>query len=62
MINRYGVQAAGENIQLKVRIRSSLVLDTFPCQPQSGFVQEISSSPNISIASMSESDAFEHFR
>ena len=38
------------------------MLDTFPCQPQFGVAQEISSFPNISIASVSESDAFEHFR
>jgi len=37
-------------------------LDAFPRQPQSRLVQEISSSPNISIASVSESDALETFR
>jgi len=37
-------------------------LDAFPRQPQSRWGQEISSSPNISIASVSESDALETFR
>lgn len=57
---RYKV--VGENIQLKGRIRSSFILDTFPFHPQFGLSQEIFSFPNISIASISESDGFEHFR
>jgi hypothetical protein len=36
-------------------------LDAFPCHPQLGLVQEISSSPNISMASASESETLLHF-
>jgi hypothetical protein len=54
-------QVAGESIQLNGKIRRSFVVDAFPCQPQLGLAQESSSSPNISIASVSESDAFVHF-
>ena len=55
-------QFAGEKIQSKGRIRSSLVFDTFPCQPHLGLSQAISSSPKIFIASFSESAGLEHFR
>ncbi len=37
-------------------------MDAFPCQPQCGSLHEICSSPNISMALLSESDATEHFR
>jgi hypothetical protein len=55
-------QFAGEKIQSKGRIRSSLVFDTFPCQPHRGLSQVISSSPKIFIASFSDSAGLEHFR
>jgi hypothetical protein len=48
-----------ENTQVKGRIRRTFALDALACHPH---VQEICSSPNISIASISESDAAEHFR
>jgi hypothetical protein len=54
-------QAAGENTQLKGRIRRSFALDALPRQPQVGLEQESISSPNIFIASAAESDAFVHF-
>jgi hypothetical protein len=54
-------QDAGEKIQLKGRIRRTLVLDAFPRQPQLGFVQERSSFANIFIASASERDTLPHF-
>jgi hypothetical protein len=54
-------QIAGDNTQLKGRIRRSRVLDAFPCQPQLGLVQDRFSSPNSSIASVSESDLLLHF-
>jgi hypothetical protein len=57
----FAAYVTGESIQLKGRIRSSFVLDAFPCHPQLGFVQERSSSPNILIASSSESDTLLHF-
>ena len=47
---------AGESIHVKGRIRSSFVLDAFPCQPQLGFVQARSSFPNIFMASTSDND------
>jgi len=56
------VQVAGENIQSKGSIRRSFVLETLPCQPQFAFVHEIFSSPNIFIAWVSESDAWENLR
>ena len=59
---RTRIQVVGENIQSKGKIRRSFVLDAFPCQPQFGLAQEIRSSPNIFMASMSESDGLEHFR
>jgi hypothetical protein len=43
-------QDAGEKIQLKGKIRRTLVFDAFPRQPQLGFVQERSSFANIFIA------------
>jgi hypothetical protein len=52
----------GERTQWKGRIRRSRAFDAFPCQPQWGFWQETSSSPNISIASLSEMDSLGHFR
>lgn len=52
----------GESIQLNGRIRRSRTFEAFPCQPQLGFSQETSSSPNISIASVSDMDSFLHFR
>jgi hypothetical protein len=36
-------------------------LEAFPCQPQSGWVQESSSFPKSSLASFSESGDFAHF-
>jgi hypothetical protein len=54
-------QVAGDNTQLKGRIRSSFALHAFPCQPQRGFGQESSSSPKIFMASFSESDTVLHF-
>jgi hypothetical protein len=56
-----GVYVAGASTQSKRRTRRTLVLDAFPCHPQAGFVQERSSSPNILIASCSESDMLLHF-
>ena len=56
--NRY---VAGESIQLKGRIRTSFVLDAFPCQPQLASEQDNSSSPNNFIALASESDTLPHF-
>jgi len=50
-----------ERIQLNGKIRRSFVLEALPCHPQVGLVQESSSSPNISIASSSESDRLVHF-
>lgn len=58
----YGAQSAGEKIQLKGKIRRILALDAFPRQPQCGLAQEITSPPNSSIASCSESEPLEHFR
>lgn len=55
-------QFTGEKIQSNGRIRSSLVFETFPCQPHLGFSQAISSCPKIFIASFSESAGLEHFR
>lgn len=54
-------QVAGENIQLNGRIRTSLVLDAFPCQPQLALRQDNSSSPNNFIAWSSDSDTVSHF-
>ena len=43
------------------RIRRSRVFDAFPCHPQFGLEQEISSRPNFFMASSSERDALLHF-
>ena len=52
---------AGARIQSKGKMRRSLVLEALPCQPQAGFVQAISSLPNIFMASVSESERLVHF-
>ena len=55
-----GRQVAGESIQLKGTIRRTSDLDAFPCQRQPGSLQEISSFPNICMASISESEGRSH--
>lgn len=54
-------QLVADTIQSKGRIRRILVFEAFPCQPHFGLSQEISSSPNIFIASISESAGLTHF-
>src|SRR4029077_4232824 len=55
------LHVAGARTQSKGRMRRSLVLRAFPCQPQLGLVQAISSLPNILMASVSESEVLLHF-
>ena len=43
------------------KMRRSLAVEAFPCQPHFNFWHESSTSPNISMASPSDKDSFEHF-